>query len=139
MPQWDEIKQWPQKARNDLRWARILVEHDPPVLDMAAFHAQQAVEKALKSFMVWKAVRFEKVHSLAYLADLCEVQDPKFASLRDQVESLAPFAVEIRYPGDVLEISPEEALDALTSAEEVWGYVLRHLPTEFHASLTESS
>jgi len=69
----DEVREWLQKGRNDLLSAQILIEHDPPVLDTASFHCQQAVEKALKAFLAWKAVPFEKVHSLIYLLDLCEV------------------------------------------------------------------
>jgi HEPN domain-containing protein len=56
----DEIKEWLQKARNDLLSARILMQHDPPVLDTASFHCQQAVEKVLKAFLVWKAMPFEQ-------------------------------------------------------------------------------
>jgi len=66
----DEVREWLQKGRNDLLSAQILIEHDPPVLDTASFHCQQAVEKALKAFLAWKAVPFEKVHSLTYLLDL---------------------------------------------------------------------
>jgi hypothetical protein len=60
----DEVRAWVQKAQNDLLSARILLEHKPPILDTAAFHCQQAVEKGLKAFLVWKEVPFEKVHSL---------------------------------------------------------------------------
>jgi HEPN domain-containing protein len=53
---------------------------------MAAFHCQQAVEKTLKAFLVWRSVRFERVHSLVYLIDLCEAQDAAFAVLREYGE-----------------------------------------------------
>jgi HEPN domain-containing protein len=62
----DEVKAWFQKTVNDMRSARILLEHDPPVLETACFHCQQDVEKAFKAFLVWKAIPFEKVHSLSY-------------------------------------------------------------------------
>ena len=129
-PDPDEVREWLQNAKDDLFSAQILMEHDPPVLDTACFHCQQAVEKLLKAFLVWKAVYFEKVHSLPYLLDLCEVQDPGVASLRERVEALAPYAVEIRYPGKVLEVSPKEAQEALTTAELVWDFVLSFLPED---------
>jgi HEPN domain-containing protein len=128
----DEIKEWLQKARNDLLSARILMQHDPPVLDTASFHCQQAVEKVLKAFLVWKAMPFEKVHSLTYLLDLCQEQEPGFASVRERAETLAPYAIEIRYPGAVMEISQQEAEEALAIAEMMWDFVLRLLPDETH-------
>jgi len=105
LPQPDEVQAWLQKAVNDLLSARILLGHDPPVLETACFHCQQTVEKVLKAFLVWKAVPFEKVHSLTYLLDLCEGQDPGYTSIRDRAETLAPYAVEVRYPGEAREIS----------------------------------
>lgn len=113
----NEVEEWLQKARNDLRSARILIEHDPPVLDTASFHCQQAVEKTLKAFLVWEVVPFEKVHSLTYLLDLCEAAESEWASLRERIEVLAPYAVEVRYPGAVMVISPEEAREAFATAE----------------------
>ena len=95
-PQPDEVQGWLQKAANDLLSARILLGHDPPVLETACFHCQQTVEKVLKAFLVWQAVPFEKVHSLPYLLDLCEGQDSGYTSLRDRAETLAPYAVEVR-------------------------------------------
>ena len=129
-PRVDEIKEWLQKSKNDLVSAQILLKHDPPVLDTASFHCQQAVEKVLKAFLVWKGVSFEKVHSLTYFLDLCEFQEPRFAALRERAEALAPYAVEIRYPGAVMEVSRNEAQEALATAEAVWKFVINLLPHE---------
>ena len=132
LPQPDEVQAWLQKAVNDLLSARILLGHDPPVLETACFHCQQTVEKVLKAFLVWKAVPFEKVHSLTYLLDLCEGQDPGYTSIRirDRAETLAPYAVEVRYPGEAREISQAEAAEALGTAEMVWKFVLNLLPSD---------
>ena len=127
-PELDEVRAWLQKAERDLLSARILLEHDPPVLETTCFHCQQAVEKALKAYLVWKAVPFEKVHSLSYLLDLCEVQGPGFGSLRDKTETLAPYAIEVRYPGGILEISLEEAQEAFATAEAMWNFILNIIP-----------
>ena len=127
-PELDEVRIWLQKAEIDLLSARILLEHDPPVLETTCFHCQQAVEKALKAYLVWKAVPFEKVHSLSYLLDLCEVQDTGFGSLRDRTETLAPYAIEVRYPGGILEISLEEAQEAFATAEAMWNFILNIIP-----------
>jgi HEPN domain-containing protein len=136
-PLHDEVRAWLHKASGDLLSARILVEHSPLVLGPAAFHCQQAAEKTLKAFLVWRSVPFEKVHSLVYLMDLCEVVEPGFASVREETESLAPYAVEIRYPGDAPEVSLEEARRALAGAEAVWRLVLDFLPRELQFSIPD--
>ena len=131
-PKLDEVREWLKKASNDFSSARILIRHRPPVLDTACFHCQQAVEKVLKAFLVWKVVRFEKVHSLIYLLDLCETMEPGFVVLRERVETLAPFAVEMRYPGEATEISYGDAMSAVATTETVWNFVLNLLPCELH-------
>lgn len=133
----DEVKAWLDKASSDLLAARILIEHSPLVLGPAAFHCQQAAEKTLKAFLVWRSVPFEKVHSLVYLMDLCEKEEPALAFLREEAASLSPYAVEIRYPGDAPEISLEEAREALAAAEAVWNAILDLLPSELRVSIPE--
>ena len=63
----NEVKEWLQKAEQDLVAARVLLKNDPPVLEPVCFHCQQNVEKVLKSFLVWKGIYFEEVHNLTYL------------------------------------------------------------------------
>ncbi|MDD3828204.1 MAG: HEPN domain-containing protein [Anaerolineae bacterium] len=134
-PLLEEARAWLRKARSDLLSARVLVEHSPLVLGPAAFHCQQAAEKTLKAFLISRSVPFERVHSLVYLVDLCKVQDPAFASLRETTESLAPYAVEIRYPGDAPDISLDEARKAVADAEEVWMFVLARLPSALQSEI----
>ncbi len=128
----DEVIEWLTKANSDLTAAEILIDHEPPVLDAACFHCQQAVEKSLKAFLVWQAVAFEKIHSLTYLMDLCQSKEPGFGSLREQAEALTPYAVEVRYPGELLDVDRQEAADALESAQTIWKYVLTLVPAELH-------
>lgn len=129
-PASDEVREWLGKAHEDLRSARILIEHSTPVYETACFHAQQAAEKALKSFLVWRGVSFEKVHDLTYLLDLCESQEPVFSRVRARVETLSPYAVETRYPGTPMKVSATEAREALEAASEAWGCVVGFLPPE---------
>lgn len=87
------------------------------------------MEKALKAFLVWRAVQFDKVHNLTYLLDLCASLEPRFNSLREQAESLTPYAVAIRYPGEPPDIDRAEAAEALQFAQMIWDFVLGLLPT----------
>ena len=138
-PIFDEIKAWLHKANSDLFAAQILVEHSTLALGPAAFHCQQTAEKAFKAFLIFKAVPFDRVHNLVYLLDLCETVEPDFATLHKAAESLTPYAVEIRYPGDSLEISLEEAHQALTAAKAIWDKVLSFIPSELHPSIPQDS
>ena len=120
----NEVKEWLQKAEQDLFAARVLLEHVPPVLEPACFHCQQAVEKALKAFLVSKSISFEEVHSLTYLLDLCELQEPKFVLLRNNIERLSPYAVKIRYPTKSIIVTQEIAQESLTITEFTWNFIL---------------
>lgn len=124
----DEAREWLLKAEKDLLSARILMEYGRPVLETGCFHCQQAVEKALKCFLVWKSISFERVHSLTYLLDLCETQESGFAALRDKAETLAPYAVEVRYPGKDIQIPADEAREVLATTEAIWNFILDLLP-----------
>jgi len=123
MPITNEVKEWLQKAEQDLFAARVLLEHVPPVIEPACFHCQQVVEKALKAFLVWKNVSFEEVHSLTYLLDLCELQESKFALLRNKIESLSPYAVKIRYPTKSIVVTQEKAQESLMITEFTWSFI----------------
>jgi len=138
-PMDEEIQAWLNKANRDLLAAQILIRHSTLALGPAAFHCQQTAEKALKAFLLFKRVPFDRVHNLVYLLDLCEIVEPDFAALRDAAESLTPYAVEVRYPGDVLEISVEEARRALAAAQMIWNYVLKLLPPELYPAMPQEN
>jgi HEPN domain-containing protein len=127
---YEECAEWLHKAKNDMLSARILVSNNCPVTDTACFHCQQAVEKSLKAFLVYSRVSFEKVHSLTYLLDICEKTDPGFVTIREKTEALAPYAVEVRYPGNFLEISVTEAIDSLRDMDIIIKFIRELLPQE---------
>lgn len=92
----------------------------------------------LKAFLVLQSIRFERVHNLSYLMELCQKQYPLLSEIRSKVDELTPFAVEIRYPGDLLEISLEEAKDIFRSTEEIVGFLVKCFPQEVSGLLTLS-
>jgi HEPN domain-containing protein len=127
-----DAQKWLEKSRNDLLSAQILIANTPAILDTACFHCQQAAEKALKAFLVFKETAFEKSHNLVYLLDLCAIHQREFESLLPQAQLLSPYSVEVRYPGDAIAPPPGEAQEALTAATTIWNFVLAQLPTDFH-------
>lgn len=124
----EELAQsWLRKAGSDLASAHRLAEGGNPLLDTAAYHCQQAAEKALKSWLSAEEIPFPKTHLLDDLLDLCVQRLAEFEALRDRCETLTPLATEYRYPGDVFEPSSEEVGLALKMAEEIVGFVSNRL------------
>jgi hypothetical protein len=60
-----EVEAWMDRARLDLRAARVDIDADPPLLADAAFHCQQAVEKALKALLTRHDHAFAKTHTIS--------------------------------------------------------------------------
>ncbi len=61
------VGQWLRKGRHDLRSAYRLYTDTPPLLDTAAYHCQQAAEKALKDYLTQHDISFRKTHLLVPL------------------------------------------------------------------------
>lgn len=56
--------------------------------------------------------------------------EPVFEQWREVAEELTPYAVQFRYPGDVLEPERSEAESAWQHAQAFVGFILRLLPEE---------
>ena len=76
------VASWMAKADRDLRSARRLYSDRPPLLDTAAYHCQQAAEKALKAFLSLHDVPFQRTHLLSPLVLQCMQRDPEFETHR---------------------------------------------------------
>ena len=125
-----EIQRWLIKAQHDLGSARRLMEGDEPYLDTGVYHCQQAVEKALKAFLTYHDISFEKTHDLTELLDLSAKAELTLDRWREVAQELTPYAVRFRYPSDVLEPERNEAERALQHAQAFMDFILRLLPEE---------
>lgn len=103
---------------------------DPPLPGEAAYHCQQAAEKALKGFLSWHDAPFGKTHDLAAIGGLCVTKDPSLESLCMRADRLSVFAWAFRYPGDPEGPSRIEVVEALRLAREVFEAMLSRLPAE---------
>ncbi len=90
------LSQWLEKAGHDLIAAAILIEANPLILDIACFHCQQAIEKYLKTYLIYKSHEFEFTHNLDYLANECAAFDDDFENL--DMKNINSYAVRARYP-----------------------------------------
>jgi len=119
------VQLWLDKAEEDWLAAGWLLEESSPVTTPALFHMQQGVEKLLKAYLVSKEIEFERKHDLAYLLIL--TKDNRLGNYRDLLDELNPFAVEIRYPGDLPLFSKNEARQLLQRVGELRNDILSFL------------
>lgn len=116
------------RAGRDLRSARRLYSDTPPLLDTAAYHCQQAAEKALKAYLTMYDIPFQKTYLLAPLVLQCTERDPEFQLPQEAAETLTPFATAFRYPGDLAEPDPADVAEAMELAQRVLDFVAHRLP-----------
>jgi len=115
-------EEWLEKADKDLTAARLLAE-DEKLWESACFHCQQAVEKALKAFLIAAGERLPRTHDLVMLTRLCSAKDPDFEELINNAELLNPFYAGTRYPNlGVLEITEEDVEQAINAAGRVYNF-----------------
>ena len=130
-----EIRAWLVKGLEDLKSAEWLLSSPDELYGSVGFHCQQVAEKALKAYLTWSEKPFEKTHSLVALVGECLLTHPSFNQLRTAATTLNPYAVALRYPGDMLELSEVEAREALALAREVWEFVLERIPSIAQAEM----
>jgi HEPN domain-containing protein len=100
-----EANEWLIKASADLEAARYLKENRELPREIAAFHYQQAAEKAIKGMLVEQGIVPPRSHDLrSLLGSLADQSDLEI----DIADELAPFAVLARYPG--FKSQPEDSL-----------------------------
>ncbi len=117
-PEW---QLWFEFAERDLAACEKLLEGK--LYANACFHAQQAVEKALKGLLLHRCKTAPKTHSLPELFVL--LKEPALASYRDAIDVLNKYYIPTRYP-DLIEgdepswfSDEKEARNALVQAREV--------------------
>lgn len=133
-PKLEFVREWLHLAQVDLDSARHLLKAAPPLVRPACFHAQQAIEKALKAVLVLNEQRPPRTHNLADLVGLCERWVPGLSEMESRCDWLTAFAVEVRYPDTGFEPTVEQANDALATAEQILEIVVDSSPPEVRPS-----
>ena len=98
-----------QKARDDA-WllVHVLDEPEAPTWGLG-FHAQQAVEKALKAVLAARAVEYPRTHNLGLILDLLRDAGIDLSPDADRLPQLTPFGALLRYEDD-MEAGPSDSL-----------------------------
>lgn len=109
--------EWLDFARGDLSYAR-LGKKDPSIpLNLVAFHAQQALEKAIKALLVHRQTDFPKTHDIEELLGVLRQSGAVWPNELEAVIELTPLAVQTRYPGFDDPLDATEVLEAIRLAE----------------------
>jgi len=120
----DAVRLWLEKADDDLKAARALLEIDDPPNWIICFHAQQCVEKHLKAVLVFHGHEHPKTHNIAVLVGLCGKADEALDSLRDWgLSVLTRYATALRYGEEPYLPDQEEARSAVQLAERVRAFL----------------
>jgi HEPN domain-containing protein len=119
------LQQWLEKAEHDLIAARLIMDHQPVILDIACFHCQQAVEKYLKTFLLYHKKDFPTTHNLDLLLKNCITINDFLKEI--DLKNLEDFAVRGRYPHDFLLPEKEEAEEFYQIAKEIQALVLKEM------------
>src|ERR1035437_2434169 len=95
----DYLRNWIFRANEDIAVIDKLFESGPDLFASSiCFHAQQAVEKFLKAYLVFHGIDFPKTHDLDFLLLECKKVNNKVFDI--DLGSLTDFGVSIRYPDD---------------------------------------
>ncbi len=113
----DLARGWLTKAESDLSAARWMLNSQGPY-DTACFHAQQAIEKALKALLALHGQPIPRTHDLDEIQQICLsiTTDSQLAAL--DLTQATDYAVALRYD---IEFWPEKstAEEATSLAEQV--------------------
>jgi HEPN domain-containing protein len=118
MPANQTYQEWLSKASEDTAVGKEIVSagHFP---SPACFRFQQAAEKYLKAALLFHGKEFPRTHDLAVLSKLLSEVLPDIANVEQELQLLARYSVETRYPGDYPEVGLPEAHLAEEAVQKV--------------------
>jgi len=90
--------------------------------EIIGFHAQQAVEKALKAWLAYLGIDYPKIHNLETFMGLLNVHGHSFPDDLAEVNKLTPFATVFRYEALPL-TAPLDRADVLRLVQRIIAFV----------------
>lgn len=110
-PQREEAERYLRLARRDEAAFRALLDSPTVDFSVACFHAQQAVEKALKAVMFLRGLEFRRTHDLEELSGTLADAGEDVPLAEEELRRLTPYAVEFRYDDEPMPlVTPEQAI-----------------------------
>ncbi len=112
----ETIRQWIEKAGHDLDTAELIFRHIPEYRETIAFHCQQAVEKYIKAYFIYRDQTIKRTHDLILLLGIISKIESIPDELFDQAAELQDYSVEVRYPDTIIELTKEDVERAIAIA-----------------------
>ena len=117
-------KDWFRIGAKELKRAEQLLNLED--LEGAGFNIQQAVEKYLKGYLVFKGWKLRRVHDLDVLLNEVVVYEPSFEEFRQKCQKITEYYIEERYPFVLAsEFTEEEIKDSLQIVKKMVDRILR--------------
>ena len=108
------------KADGDLAAGKALADRDEIADDIVGFHAQQAVEKAIKAVLTLIGVDYPRTHDIRYLVDQLRQSGSTSPPVLDESAWLTAWATEFRYVHPPPPSLDREAALATADAAIAW-------------------
>lgn len=110
----EKARDWLDLANRDLHISVVSIKEE--IYNIACFHAQQAVEKTIKAYIINKSELIPKTHDLNNLVHKDEELSKILADFDEELDFLDALYITTRYP-DVIVGSLEEGLPDKSDAE----------------------
>ena len=113
------VAEWLEYAKMDFITAEHLLTLRPLPLEIICFHCQQAAEKYLKGYLIFRGtIEPPKTHDLVLLRIDCMETDVRFDSISRACEVLTRYSIQPRYPNE-MEITENDMQKALEYAKQI--------------------
>ena len=123
----DIAMEWFDRAKHDIKAAKILFE-EGEYTDSLSSLIQQAVEKYLKGFLIFKGWNLRKIHDIEELITEASRYVPSLKKYLDFSRKLTAYYMEDRYPpGPVTNYSEEEIKQSIDEAEKLIVKILKEI------------
>ena len=117
------VERWIYKAEIDIKTVQTLLDSKQLLPESICFHAQQAVEKYLKAFLVSKDIDPPRTHNIGILLNECGKVNSGFLAF-DDAAALTEYAVEARYPDEYFPPTQQEAVESSNIAHKLRDFTL---------------
>lgn len=108
---------WIEKAEKDFN--RVIPRLEEGDIEDATVHLQQALEKYLKGYLLFKGWALSRTHNLRFLLDEAIKFNSSFTKFQQLCEEVTPYYFEDRYPFFGGVPSSEEVEGNLSLAKEL--------------------
>ena len=117
-------------AEEDFKDGKKLHTNNPDEFKrLVCFSMQQAVEKYIKTYLIYYDKPYKKTHDISLLIQNAIEIDEDFNELYEiNADSLTDYAVEIRYDRNYIILSKEKETEAVLIAENVRLFIMKKLP-----------